>query len=331
LIGIGARGALPFNVMTGIDPAIMKAFADIHGADPQVNPRVKAGMEAPVLRVLAESDFISHDEHARHPHYQSFAIPYDIPYICLTPLERRNDMLIGLAVVRSQKQGHVTDKQREVFGAVAPHVRAAVRTQIALEGHGAALLAGAMEAISVPLFVCDAAGNVEAFTPAAEALIAGCTGLQLKSGQLQAARPADATALSEAFDAAIHSHGKPGQPPVQTVVIRCTEQQDSLPIVLDVMPLRASHRPFSFTSRLLVIARSARARSERTSAILQAAYALTSAEADIALQLSAGKSVESIATCREVTVGTVRAQIKTLLAKVGVNRQVELVARLNQL
>jgi DNA-binding CsgD family transcriptional regulator len=288
-------------------------------------------MQAPVLKVLAESDFISRDEYARHPHYQSFAIPHDIPYICLTPLERRDDMLIGLAVVRSQKQGHVTDRQREIFGAVAPHVRAAVRTQIALEGHGAALLTGAMEAISVPLFVCDSVGHVEAFTPAAEALIAGCTGLQLKSGQLQAARPADAKALNDAFDAATHSHGKPGQPPVRTVVIRCTEQQDSLPIVLDVMALRSSHRPFSFMPRLLVIARSARARSERTSTILQAAYALTSAEADIALQLAEGKSVESIAVSREVAVGTVRAQIKGLLAKVGVNRQVELVARLNQL
>jgi DNA-binding CsgD family transcriptional regulator len=281
--------------------------------------------------VLAESDFISREDYARHPYYQDFAIPNDIPYICLAPLERRNDMLIRLAVLRSQQQGHITDGERAVFGAVAPHVRAAVRTQISLEGHGAALLAGAMEAISVPLFVCDPAGHVEAFTPSAEALVAGCTGLQLKSGQLQAARPADAKALNEAFDAAVHSHGKPGQPPVQTVVLRCTEQQDALPVVLDVMALRSSHRPFSFLPRLLVIARSTRARSERTSTILQAAYALTSAEADIALQLSEGKSVESIAVSREVAVGTVRAQIKTLMAKVGVNRQVELVARLNQL
>jgi DNA-binding CsgD family transcriptional regulator len=57
---------------------------------------------------------------------------------------------------------------------------------------------------------------------------------------------------------------------------------------------------------------------------------MTSAETDIALQLSEGKSAEAIAENRGVSVGTVRAQIKALLAKAGLSRQIELVARLNQ-
>ena len=51
---------------------------------------------------------------------------------------------------------------------------------------------------------------------------------------------------------------------------------------------------------------------------------------NIALQLAQGKTTETIAQERKVVVGTVRAQIKSLLSKLGVNRQVELVATLNE-
>ena len=85
------------------------------------------------------------EEHATHPHYNEFARPWDIPYICLATLESRKELLIGLAVVRSEREGHITSEQREVFASLAPHVRAAVRMQVALEGNGAVLLKGGLD------------------------------------------------------------------------------------------------------------------------------------------------------------------------------------------
>jgi DNA-binding CsgD family transcriptional regulator len=58
---------------------------------------------------------------------------------------------------------------------------------------------------------------------------------------------------------------------------------------------------------------------------------LTPAETDVALRLAEGKTAEVIAKARAVEIGTVRAQIKTILSKVGLNRQAELAARLNHL
>jgi len=45
-------------------------------------------------------------------------------------------MLIGLTVNRSRKEGEATEEVRRIIAAVAPHVRAAVRTQMALDGQG---------------------------------------------------------------------------------------------------------------------------------------------------------------------------------------------------
>lgn len=330
LICIGTNAAIPINITTDIDPAFPAAFAEAGGGNPRINPRVNAGMNAPALKVMAESDFITPDEYQRDLHYQEFARPWDIPFICLTTLARQDDMLIGLAVLRSQQQGHITRQQRRTFAAIAPHVRAAVRTHIALEGNGVALLKGAMEALAIPAFVCDRLGLVRELTPTAETVINRGRGLQLKLGRLHACQSDDARRLSDAIDAAAIGYAKPMSPPLRTVIVRSSEH-DTSPLVLDVVALPARAYEFSFAPRVLVIVRNNTDSTERKAAILQAAYALTPAETDIALQLCAGKTAATIATNRNVTVGTVRLQIKTILAKVGINRQIELVARLNQL
>ena len=55
------------------------------------------------------------------------------------------------------------------------------------------------------------------------------------------------------------------------------------------------------------------------------------AETQITEYLVEGQSAEFIATKRGVSVETVRTQIKAIMAKLGVSRQVELVVRLGEL
>lgn len=330
LICIGNDATVPIDILTDIDPAFHDAFVATRGGDPNINPRVRAGMKAPLLETLAECDFISPDEYRRDPHYQEFVIPYDIPYICLATLDREPGMLTGLAVVRNERQGHITEPERAVFASLAPHVRAAVRTQAALEGNGAALLTGAMEALAMPAFVCDRIGTVRELTPAAEQLATANRGLQLKEGRLRAALASDARGLEDAIGAAALGHTRPGAPLLRTVVVRSGEH-DLAPIVLDVISLPTQATEFTFMPRVLIVARGSKPANDRKAAILQTAYDMTSAESDIALQLCSGKTPEAIAAARKVAVGTVRAQIKALLAKAGAKRQIELVARLNQL
>jgi DNA-binding CsgD family transcriptional regulator len=329
LTGIDSKASVMFNTLTNVDPAVPLFFAETA----TINPRVAAANGAPVLKVIADWDFITPDTYRRDRFCQEFLRPFDIPFVCLTTLERHKGTFIALAVVRSQREGHITGEQREIFGSIAPHVRAAVRTHIALEGRGVATLAGTMEALSIPVFLCDRRGHVRTLTQAAEALLASGRGLELKAGQLRASQPAAAKTLTDAIEAVAAGHLRPGPPLLRTVIIRGADD-NATPIVLDVFPLPSEHRSFNgFGSapRVLIVGRGAAASDGRRIAILNAAYGLTSAETDIALYLAKGKTAELIAKHRHVSVGTVRAQIKTILAKVGVKRQAELTARLNQL
>ena len=55
-------------------------------------------------------------------------------------------------------------------------------------------------------------------------------------------------------------------------------------------------------------------------------FGLSSAEAAVAVRLASGDCPERIAQLREVSVVTVRNQLKSVAAKLGVRRQVELVS-----
>lgn len=330
LIGLGANAAVPFNIFTNIDPAFVQDFVDVGGGDPALNPRVGAGISAPVLKVLAESDFITPEEYKRHPHYQEFAIRWNIPYACLTTLERNNDLLIGLAVGRNASQGHITPKQKEIFTSIAPHVRAAVRMQIALEGDGAALLVGALDAMSMPAFICDRSGAVRAMTPPAEKLLGEGRGLLLRLGQLGAINPGDDRMLNDAIKNALQGRAVGAPPVVQTVIIR-KEASPTPVMVLDVIALPARHFELGFAPRVMVLARGERGCDNRRATILRTAYGLTTAETEVAGLLADGLTPEAIALSRGVSLATVRFQIKSTLAKVGVKRQVELATVISRL
>lgn len=329
LIAIGPNAAVPINVMTNTDPDLHPAFAALRGGDPDVNPRVHVGMHAPILKVLAENDFITPHEHKTHRHYQEFARPWDIPYICLATLDRREGLLVGLAVNRSEREGHISNAEREVFAALAPHVRAAVRMQMSLEQQGSALLRGVLGTLALPAFLCDASGRVQSMTQAAEALVASGHALKLKGGRLSAAIEAQCRTLLAAIEAAANSTQLSMRAP-RTVIV---QSMDSTlpPLVFDVLRVPMHGSELSLQPRVLVVSHRGTGPEERQRLLLRSVYKLTAAETEVALQVARGQTPESIASARGVVVGTVRAQIKRLLAKLGVKRQVELVVRLGQL
>lgn len=326
LTGVDRNASVLFNIFTNFDPIALTMFP----ATAPINPRVKAANETPLLALIAEEDFITPEQLRKDPFYQQVAFPLDAPFICMTSLVRQEGTSIVLAAVRSQRDGHITREQREIFASLAPHVRSAVRTHLALEGQGTAILHGAMETLAIPAFVCDRACRVQSLTQSAEALVTNGCGLHLKAGQLQAREPDDSKALNDAIGAAAIGYATPGPPMLRTVVVR-QRDREKLPLVLDVFPLPAQPYQIRFAPRVLIVARGARGSGARRGVLLRTVYALTTTEIEIAQYLAEGQSAAVIAANRKVALATVRAQIKTIKAKLGVNRQVEMAVRLGQL
>lgn len=328
LAGIVSGSTVLFNVIPDIDPAIHAEFA----RSVPFNPRIPVVEHSPILEVTADCDITAPEVYHKSRFYREVTRPFDIPYVCLANLEKSEDTSIALAALRSHGDGHITVPQREIFTKLVPHVRAAIRMQLALEQQGAELTAGTMGALSLAAFLCDRHGRVRSSTPAAERLLLSRPELRLTNGSLGALRAPDAKALSEAIKAASRAGTQPGPPVLRTVVLASTTP-DAAPLVLDVFALH-THQAFelwSFAPRVFIVARGPRGTELQKSAILKAIYGLTQAECEIALRLASGRSVDQIALERRSTVGTVRGQVKSVLLKMGLSKQIELPAIVAQL
>lgn len=330
LIGIGTAITAPFNTWT-INPEIAIEFDELGFSSPELNPRVRAGMAAGPGRVIAEADFITPEQIKTNEHYK-WSRHWDVPYCCLSTLIAGTDSLIGLAVLRSSRDGHITNEQKQVFASLAPHVRTAVRTQMMLEGNIANLLTGTMEAMSLAAFACDHVGQVMAMTPQAEDLLSSGRFLKLQLNCLAAELPQDSLALDQTIRAAIAGLWRPGPPLMKSLFIRSL-RGDKTPdtIIVDVISLPARPFTLSFTPRALVLVHGAKRDDQQLIAALKAAFRLTDAEAQVAMQLANGQKPEDMADSRKVSVATIRSQVKSIYEKMGISRQGELVARLRPL
>lgn len=326
LIGVGADRAVPFNWMTRMDPSGLDEFVGMGGGDPARNPRVRMGLRAPLLASWHDVRCATEDELRRNFDYADYCRRWDIPYGSQSTLMRDDGMLIGLAVLRGERRGVPQAEDRRAFESLVGQVRAAVRTQITLEGQGPALLAGALESAGVAAFVCDGAGRARAHTPAAEgALRRGL--LRLRGGRLDAARDEDGRALEAAVLRA--ARGTAPRPLLQTLVLRAPGDPAAFEVV-DVAALPLRPHGLGFEPRALVIVRGAR-RDDQLPELLRQVFGLSPAEADIAVRLARGESREAVAALRGVSLETVRSQVKALFAKLDIGREGELAARLDRL
>jgi len=327
LIGLGDRAAVPFNWMTGVAPEAPAEFVAVGGGDPRVNSRVRIGMAAPELTVLDENAFTSAEDAARHPEYGAWLRRHDLSFICLSPLLRQDSLLVGLALVRGESQGNVSAEQRRAFEVVAPHVRAAVRTQMAVDSRALGMASDLLDALSSALFVCDPHGRVLSLSPSAEAIAASGAPLRMARGVLAAAREADTVLLRAAINQAAASCASI-RPPSRPVVVRDGDGQR--PVLVEVCAAPGEYA-LRFGSAALVIVRNPGPDEARLAEAARALFRLTPAEAHVAAKLAAGLGPQAVAEATGVAVGTVRTHVRRIFEKSGVRTQVELVALLARL
>lgn len=330
LIGLGRANAVPFNWVSDLGPEYAEEFVALGGGNPDVNPFVRVGSQIPVLKVMASEEFITTRERRDNPFLIEHSARHDVAHACLAPLVKNDQMLVGLAVMRSPKQGEIKLHERKIFTSVAPHARAAVMTQLALENQGALLVAGTLEALSLTAFILDRRGMLKAMTPMAESLLATSKLLSLHRGFLCCTTPTETRTLTDAIDKVTGGIKDFGAPIASSLLMR---DEKLRPHVLDVLPLPRRDYAFGFEPSALIIVRGNFQASsrDRTKQLISLAYGLTGAEADVALQLTDGLSPEEISTARAVSIGTIRTQIRSIYDKFGVNRFSELAASINRL
>jgi DNA-binding CsgD family transcriptional regulator len=321
LIGIAGPASMAFNLVDLPSQAKLD-FLEIKGGSPQVNPRVAAGMRASPLQVVGDADYHAVTPSLRTNVYADFAHKYDIPHGCQTTLVLQPGLLIGLAVLRSEKAGPVGVEETQAFAALVPHVQAAVRTRIEFGNKSLRLMSDGVEAIGAAAFFCDAGGHIQAMTPTAEALALTGALVRVKDRRLHACTRADDGRLQTALGCALRGLADPAESVTQ-VLLRGIA--GGAPTILQITALGGGPGVLDFAPRLMIVVAGS-ARRRPTVAMIRTAFDLTQAEGMVAMGLVSGLARQAIARERGVSLATVHTHVKRLFLKLGVHREKDLLA-----
>jgi DNA-binding CsgD family transcriptional regulator len=105
----------------------------------------------------------------------------------------------------------------------------------------------------------------------------------------------------------------------------------SVPLLIRILRLGESVRPSLNRASLLLVAFDPEIRQAPPADMLMRIFALTPAEAEVAIRIACGKRVAEIAADRSVKVETVRTHSKMVFAKTRTHSQAELAALLSRL
>jgi DNA-binding CsgD family transcriptional regulator len=321
-----------------MNPATGQVFrADVARIDPQVmstyqntwinsDPRHAAALTCQVGAPQVDGMLVPVQAFHRSQIFNEFFRPADIPYHLATWIERRPDRGVVLSIQGTWQRGAFEEEDRKRIELLIPHVRRIVamkdrmaRTQVRAEGmlemidrlpHGVLLLGPDLEIL-------------EASTTARKALSAR-TALHADFGRLGFLRSRDERAFAgllkeRPLDA---RHGD---------TMSIARAGAHLPLSLLVLPLRPSQehwlRP---AARWLVLVFDPEWAPPAAEASLQQVFGLSVAEAALARRLSSGLTVIQAAQDLGVSRNTVRTQLKSIFAKLGVRTQAQLIRRILQ-
>jgi DNA-binding NarL/FixJ family response regulator len=209
---------------------------------------------------------------------------------------------------------------RQVMSLLAPHLAAArqVRKRLAEASRGQLALAG-LDRLAVAAFIVDGGGAVQHCNRWARTVVEVERCCRIAHGRLRLNEPALNSALETSLRRATEPRARSSLLPLY-----CANKEI---FELTVSPLGADYALSGSRRVPLALVTIARPRGDgrRIMQRVRRLYGLTDAEARVVSALALGSSVDEIAAAHGVQPSTVRAQVRSIFDKMGVNRQTDLV------
>jgi DNA-binding CsgD family transcriptional regulator len=314
---------MAFGLFHGVTPDGLAAYLAMNGPDPRHNPRNTVLFDGTPYRSAIDEDLTTARERDANPLYRELFRRTGADHACLVPLVV--DGAAGaLALMRGPTQGAYDEGERLFVEAIAPALSGIMRQALTLGAMVEGAIVRSAEALAGTVVLVDLYARPVSMSVRAEGLLRAGTHLTVRRGRLSGATAADAAVLERALAAVVDP--RQALSDARREVLHGADGASPIVVEVAALPVRPSG-PLSRARAMVTI----RERPAPDARLLRAAYALTAAEADVALLLCEGLEPAVIAQRRGCAVATVRSQMKALFAKTHTERQVELVARLHRL
>ena len=218
---------------------------------------------------------------------------------------------------RAKCQSAFDDEAVRAVNDALGHLRRMVSIRGKLRAAGRA--SAALDVTAHAVFTLGQQGRLLHCNAAAEAMLKGDDGLMIRADRLAARTTGDQTMLQAAI-----ARATKGEVAGESLLVHRTEGP---PYEVTV----ASVNRADLGRHVVVLVTDRAARDPSLESRVRNLYGLTQAEAEVAIRLTEGASVERLSVERSVAIGTVRTQIKSIATKMGCSRQSELVTNISNL
>lgn len=296
--------------------AIVDDVASYAGGDRPPDPRTHRVLPQLSEGFRLDADDFTADEIRHDPFYQEFLRPRGLGWHACALLAGGVDS-IHLSFKRKLKRGPFETRDLAVLAAQLPLLRVAVEFSRRLSGEGLAP-ARLITTQARGLYGIDADRKVSVLQAGAET---GCV-FTIRQGRLVAAERRSQAKLDAVLDSAYRRKAQSA--------LLMDEAGRRWAFRVEVVPSDAGTGPFVALGVLACIDMVG-APGPATTKALSELFALSAAEARIAVWIAQGLSIDEVAAQLMIRPGTVRNHLKSVFRKLGVARQSELSALLLRL
>jgi DNA-binding CsgD family transcriptional regulator/PAS domain-containing protein len=304
----------------GSDEVLAQYAHSYFPSDPFVN--------LPEKQVITLHDFVGTEQLERSRFYIEYLVPWDAIYNMGVDLRDGDRLYARLRLTRGRHAGNFTASEKRFVESLVPHFDIAMRTHAALDvtKMERAIYADAMDHLTLATVILDASGHVIHMNALARDILHRQDGITLANDTLALTHPADAQRLRDAISRAI-TVGRAAKPGI-VEVLRARRPSGAGHYGMMIRPAAGavgSEEATVSPAVAVFISVEEGSRSPPPVETIRKLFELTHKEAQLALCLANGRSLQEAAGDLGITLNTARAHLRSTFSKTGIDRQARLV------
>ena len=279
----------------------------------------------PRPRIVSSEELLPNNALTKTDLYRDLLAPNDCRFATLLLITLSIRRLEIITIWRSSAQGPMPADSLRLIELLFVHIRRAldVRQILGVSEQAGAAAGTIADASPTATFLLKSTGEVVHANAAGSALLAAGETFTTQHGALTPLTEGAGDAFHNLLrKASPHHNGRRDPGRENALTLPRNNGSAALQIVANPIPPDLAART---GAEVLMLVSDPDAERHFPDAVLRDLYRLTAAESEVANGLLMGYSVQEIASLRKVSVGTVRIQLKSILAKTGVTRQSDLV------
>jgi DNA-binding CsgD family transcriptional regulator/PAS domain-containing protein len=297
-------------------------FSGWHLNDPRAQRAVPLLLGG--TKIVVDQDIFTPEEISRSPFFNELCFPGGFPWFSAVGFWA-GPALWGLCFQRSAHDGPLEDDRRQILARLSQRLTEVSTLSTAVGRLALSSVTNALNCMLQPALVIDRNGRVLDVNRRANDLFDD--DIRVHNRRL-VVRDSFARTLLDQLINRLRIVSDLDECPVDPIAIRRYGKQ---PVVVRALPIHGGARGPFLGARALLTLTALGPKEPAPPALLAQAFALTPAEARIAVIIAQGASPEHAAEVLGISRETARNQLRAVFAKTGTHRQSELVALLSRL